>query len=309
VLIAYFTARISLGSTARKRTTYSLMVSGTISARSGSASTTAQTKAPGCGPTVARPGSRFGRPASPMMTEGLLTAGRCGEQTMGTMRTTTGGTTSPVRRTRANTFAEPICPRAPRLHPLHRPNPHRPGRPRYHSHIPARTRANSQGILSATMADPDLCIRGAASAPTASTAVLECRRSRRSRRHCRLRHRRGRLSSRQPPRPRPDPPRLQGPPRAQHRWTAITSTYRGHSSDAKTLSACSWSNALTRTRRATLATPRRTFVPAGSAAILPSCHRRRPLSRRYCDAFQPILTTVVGKQAGITRLAWMHRRS
>ena len=147
----------------------------------------------------------------------------------------------------------------------------------------------------------------------AGSAAIRCLRRHRHRR-CRCsrrfrRRRRGRLSSRQRPRPRPDPPRLQAPPRAQHRWTAITCTYRGPFSDAKTLSACSWNNALTRTRRATLATPRRTFVPAGSAAILPSCHRRRPLSRRYCDAFQPILTTVVGKQAGITRLAWMHRRS
>jgi hypothetical protein len=53
------------------------------------------------------------------------------------------------------------------------------------AHRTARTRANSQGILSATMADPDLCIRGAASAPTASIAVFECRRRRRRcRRRC-----------------------------------------------------------------------------------------------------------------------------
>jgi hypothetical protein len=150
---------------------------------------------------------------------------------------------------------------------------------------------------------------------TAGSAAIRCRRRcRRRRGRCSLRfrrRRRGRPASRHRPRPRPDPPRIQGPPRAQYRCSAITSSYRGPSSDARTLSACSWSNALTRTRRATLATPRRTFVPAGSAAILPSCHRRRPLSRHYSHAFQSTLAkvaAVVGEQAGITLNAWMDRR-
>ena len=198
-LIAYFTARISLGSTARMRTTFSQMVSGTILARSGSASTTAQTKAPGCGPTVAQSGSRFGRPASPMMTEGLLTVGRCGVQTMGTtqaMGTTTGGTTSPVRRTRANTFAEPICPRAPRRHPLHRPHPDRPGRPRHHSPRAARAsttaffpargwicRARTACATMAGLAPSGPTVRTVPTAKTAVRAAARCHHRARRERH------------------------------------------------------------------------------------------------------------------------------